>query len=147
MAELADALDSKSFEYSTSHYAHLRKHLVFYGGRFSFVAPRSPTSPAVEEALRTIQESYASLGDGRLSYFELEVAALLGCKPHVVRDARLRGDITPTKVGGRIAYEWSEVLSYLKRRRADKNRSDNDQGTAGKVSQGGSGGDDANASH
>lgn len=40
--------------------------------------------------------------DDRLAYTEPEAARLLGVASHQLRDARLRGEITSTKVGGRI---------------------------------------------
>jgi hypothetical protein len=53
----------------------------------------------------------------RLAYTEPEAAGLLGLKSHQLRDARLRGEIQATKVGGRIGYERTELLAYLARQR------------------------------
>ena len=49
----------------------------------------------------------------RLAYSEPEAASLLGCRPHVLRDARLRGEIRSTKVGKRIGYTRQQLDAYL----------------------------------
>lgn len=69
----------------------------------------------VAEVLATIERD-PSPGN-RLAYSEPEAAGLLGVKPHVLRDARIRGEITPTKCGGRLAYEREELQAYLTRNR------------------------------
>jgi hypothetical protein len=74
----------------------------------------------VAETLQAIRDNAATLDGARLAYSEPEAAAALGVKPHVLRDARLRGEILPTKCGGRIAYERSELLRYLAAGRAAK---------------------------
>lgn len=53
----------------------------------------------------------------RLAYCEPEAAAMLGLKSHQLRDARLRGEITATRVGARIGYTREELLAYLARQR------------------------------
>jgi len=70
----------------------------------------------VTEALDQLRRDEARL-DGRLAFPEPEAASLVGVKPHVLRDARLRGEITATRIGKRIAYERSELLDYLRRNR------------------------------
>ncbi|MEO1496208.1 MAG: helix-turn-helix domain-containing protein [Planctomycetota bacterium] len=55
----------------------------------------------------------------RLAYPEAEAARLLGLAKHQLADARRREEITPTKVGGRIGYERSELLAYLVRGRQE----------------------------
>lgn len=49
----------------------------------------------------------------RLAWPETEAAAMLGCGRHVLRDARLRGEIKSTKVGGRVAYTHKHLTDYL----------------------------------
>ena len=77
--------------------------------------------PLIEMVTRQVIDQVAAdgatLGADRLAYSEPESAALLGARPHVLRDARLRGEIVATKVGGRIAYERAELLEYLTRQR------------------------------
>ena len=53
----------------------------------------------------------------RLAYSEPEAAALLGVRPHVLRDARLRGELAGSRVGKRILYEHGELLRFLQKRR------------------------------
>jgi hypothetical protein len=71
----------------------------------------------VAETLAAIRESDALLDGSRLAYPEAEAAAVCGVRPHVLRDARLRGEITATKLGGRIGYERTELVAYLARQR------------------------------
>lgn len=70
----------------------------------------------VAEAVSAIQRSGLD-DDGRLAYPEPEAAQLLGLASHQLRDARLRGEITATKLGGRIGYERGELIDYLARGR------------------------------
>jgi hypothetical protein len=70
-----------------------------------------------------VQEVAAAIGslpesDTRLAYTEAEAAKLLGIATHQLRDARLRGEIFATRVGGRIGYERTELLAYLVRNRS-----------------------------
>jgi len=52
--------------------------------------------------------------DGRLAFSEAEAADLLGIRPHVLRDARLRGEITACRIaGGRVRYTRHQLLEYL----------------------------------
>lgn len=53
----------------------------------------------------------------RLAYPEAEAAMLLGVARHVLRDARLRGEIKATRIGKRIVYARDELLRFLARRR------------------------------
>ena len=70
----------------------------------------------VAEVLANVGAADTAFGH-RLAYREPEAASLLGVKAHVLRDARLRGEITATKCGGRLAYEVSELRAYLTRNR------------------------------
>ncbi len=73
----------------------------------------------VAEVLESVRSTEATFGGARLAYSEAEAAALLGCRPHVLRDARLRREIVSTKIGGRIGYEKSELEKYLARNRIE----------------------------
>lgn len=53
----------------------------------------------------------------KLAYSEPEAAALLSIKPHVLRDARLRGELAGSRVGKSIRYERDEILRYLHKMR------------------------------
>lgn len=70
----------------------------------------------VSEVLVATENATTGVGD-RLAYLEPEAAALLGLKPHQLRDARRRGEVIATKAAGRIAYEKSELVAYLRRQR------------------------------
>ena len=64
---------------------------------------------AVVEELRD-DERHVS---GRLAVKEAEAAALIGVDRHVLRDARLRGEINGSKIGKSIVYEVDELLAFL----------------------------------
>lgn len=68
---------------------------------------------AVRETLDEIQASDAKLGD-RLGHTEPEAAALLGVAPHVLRDCRLRGEISARRVGARYIYSRAALLEFLR---------------------------------
>ncbi|MEM9753917.1 MAG: helix-turn-helix domain-containing protein [Planctomycetota bacterium] len=79
-------------------------------------AIRQIAKPIVAEVVAAV----GSTGQAeRLAYPESEAAQLLGIAAHQLRDARLRGEITATKAGGRIAYERDELIAYLARGRQD----------------------------
>lgn len=81
---------------------------------FDSTTLRKLVRPIVAEVTAAIEIA----GDrDRLAYPEPEAAALLGIASHQLRDARLRGEITATKVGGRIGYERAELVAYLARNR------------------------------
>lgn len=74
----------------------------------------------VHEVVRQTLDTLRSdqLGDScRLAFLESEAASLCGVKSSVLRDARLRGEITSTRIGGRIGYEVEELRAYLHRNR------------------------------
>ncbi len=53
----------------------------------------------------------------RLAYTEPEAAALIGVRPHILRDCRLRGEIEASKIGKRIMYSREQLLALMKRNR------------------------------
>ena len=67
----------------------------------------------VTETLAAAEQAQAKLPEERLAYTESEAAALIGIASHVLRDARLRGEIVGTKVGKRIVYEQDELIKFL----------------------------------
>lgn len=67
---------------------------------------------AVAEEL-TDSELAPLLGDERLGYRESEAAEKLGLPRHVLRDARLRGEITARKIGKQYVYAKGALLKYL----------------------------------
>ena len=54
----------------------------------------------------------AALGD-RLAFTEAEAATMLGVPRHVLRDCRLRGEISGRKVGKRILYSRESLLRFI----------------------------------
>jgi hypothetical protein len=48
-----------------------------------------------------------------LGYTEGEAAAMIGVARHVLRDCRLRGEITARRVGKRFVYSRSTILRFL----------------------------------
>lgn len=70
----------------------------------------------VAATLVQLQSDEAKLGQ-KIAYTEPEAAAILSIRPHVLRDARLRGEISGSRVGKRILYERDELLRFLRRQR------------------------------
>jgi len=68
----------------------------------------------VSEVLHRLEQNRERTAD-RLSYTEAEAASLLGIERHVLRDCRLRGEITGRKVGKRILYAREELVGFLDR--------------------------------
>jgi hypothetical protein len=68
---------------------------------------------AVMEELRQSELAQSS----RLAYPEPEAAALLGVRPHCLRDARLRGEISASRVGKKTVYQRGELLRFLEQQK------------------------------
>lgn len=66
----------------------------------------------VAETIDQRQAVEAQLGN-RLGFTEGEAAAALGVKAHVLRDCRLRGEISARRVGARYVYTRSSLLQFL----------------------------------
>jgi len=84
--------------------------------------PAGALRPLIEEvvsaAIARLEEARAKLPD-RLCYSEPEAAALLGLKPHQLRDERRRGRIQASNIVGRqIRYLPSDLTAYLMSRRS-----------------------------
>src|SRR5262249_59862657 len=79
---------------------------------------------AVEAAFVRLEEARATVGS-KLCYSEEEAAAMLGLKPHQLRDERrLRGRIKASAIVGRgIRYLHSDLVNYLLSRRWSKGES------------------------
>lgn len=70
----------------------------------------------IDAVLAELETDEQRLGS-KLAFTEPEAAALLSLKPHQLRDCRLRGELSGSKVGKRILYERRELLEFLRRRR------------------------------
>lgn len=68
--------------------------------------------PLVQTVAAEILEAIHA-DDGRLAYSEAEAAQMLGVKSHVLGDARRRGEIDASKVGGVVRYTKSDLLKFL----------------------------------
>lgn len=66
----------------------------------------------VAEAVLQLQEVDARAGD-RIAYTEADAAAMLSVGRHVLRDARLRGEVECSRVGNRIVYTREQLLQFL----------------------------------
>lgn len=86
--------------------------------KFSF--DEAELRPLIEQvvsaALSKLQADESRLG-GKIAFTESEAAAFLSIRPHVLRDARLRGEILGSRVGKRILYERDELLRFLRQQR------------------------------
>lgn len=74
---------------------------------------RPVINAVVDEILTRIDGHEAKLGN-RLAFPEAEAAALCGIPKHVLRDARLRGEIRGKRVGKGVVYERGELLKFLR---------------------------------
>jgi helix-turn-helix protein len=54
-----------------------------------------------------------------LALAEPEAAATIDVARHVLRDARLRGEITGSRIGKRIVYARKDVMAFLESRHLD----------------------------
>jgi len=78
--------------------------------------------PIIAEVVRAVLEQVdgdrAKL-NGRLAFPEAEAAALLGLRPHVLRDCRRRGEIPASKVGSKIVYLPADLIHMLDKQRRE----------------------------
>lgn len=70
----------------------------------------------VAEVLADLQSDEAKL-NGKIAFREAEAAALIGVQRHVLRDARLRGEISASRIGKRVIYEREQLLTLLEKNR------------------------------
>lgn len=83
---------------------------------FSETDLRPLVEVVVAATLERLGDERQRIGD-RLAYSEPEAAALLSVRPHVLRDARLRGEIAGFRIGKGIRYERDELLRFLRRQK------------------------------
>lgn len=77
-----------------------------------------PLVREVVEAVLTETDQLRQLLNGKLAVTEPEAAALLGLNAWQLRDLRLAGKITHSRiVGGRIRYTLDDLVGYLRRTR------------------------------
>jgi hypothetical protein len=73
---------------------------------------RPVIAAVVGEVLERLNGHAGKLGD-RLAFPEAEAAALCGLPKHVLRDARLRGEIRGKRCGKGVLITRAELLRYL----------------------------------
>ena len=66
----------------------------------------------VKATLEQVADENAQL-NGRIAFSEPEAACLLGVKSHVLRDARLRGEIQAKKVGKSFRYSRNQLVRFM----------------------------------
>jgi hypothetical protein len=71
---------------------------------------------AVVAVLDELRQSELAQSD-RLAYAEPEAAMMLSVRPHVLRDARLRGELDGSRVGKKTVYTKAELLKFLERQK------------------------------
>lgn len=74
--------------------------------------------PLIKEVVRETLKSTEVLDakmDDRIGFTEPEAAKLLGVNRHVLRDCRLRNEITARKVGKRYIYHRAALSDFLLR--------------------------------
>ena len=65
-----------------------------------------------KQVLAQLEEDRMKLG-GRIGFTLPEAAALIGVKPHVLRDARSRGEIRGRLVGKKLVFSRDELLRFV----------------------------------
>lgn len=76
-------------------------------------------SATVAEVLAQIRADESAVGD-KLAFSEQEAARRLDIEHHVLRDARLRGEISASRIAGRrIRYRKSDLTDYMARHRTE----------------------------
>jgi hypothetical protein len=67
----------------------------------------------VRAVLAEVDADRAKLSNDQLAFPEPQAAALLGLRPHVLRDCRLRGEIQAARVGKRCLYPRESLIRFL----------------------------------
>jgi hypothetical protein len=71
----------------------------------------------VQETLDQLESDRAKVGDKQLALEEAAAAASIGVARHVLRDARLRGEIAASRIGKRAVYSRKDLIEFLAARR------------------------------
>ena len=73
---------------------------------------RPVLTEVVQQVLREVQAEQQKYGD-QIAFSEAKAAAMIEVKPHVLRDARRRGEIEGVRVGKSIRYTREALDAYL----------------------------------
>lgn len=63
-----------------------------------------------------VQEVLQATDAERFAFHEPEAAAKCGIERHALRDARRRGEIKASKLGGRVCYRRDELFRWINER-------------------------------
>ncbi|RIK75387.1 MAG: hypothetical protein DCC68_21295 [Planctomycetota bacterium] len=72
-------------------------------------------APVIRQVVAETLAATAALPADRIGHTEAEAAALLGMAKHMLRDARLRGEIKGRRVGKSIYYGRGELIRFLEK--------------------------------
>jgi hypothetical protein len=73
---------------------------------------RADLKPLVEAVIAELVDRLAPMDD-RMAVDEQEASRLFSVKPHVLRDARLRGELKGRKLGKKIVYSRKELARFI----------------------------------
>ena len=73
----------------------------------------------VQAAIERFEADRAGLPADCLALPEDRAGPAVGVARHVLRDARLRGEVVGSKIGKKIVYERAELLRFLKQQRIE----------------------------
>lgn len=77
---------------------------------------------AVRETLDQFHDAASQIPAEKLAFREKTAAELLDIPVHSLRDCRRRGEITGTRVGGRILYRREDLVAFLQQQRVEARR-------------------------
>ncbi|HEY2894683.1 MAG TPA: hypothetical protein VGJ16_10735 [Pirellulales bacterium] len=75
-------------------------------------ALRPVIAEAVRVTLEHVRATDSKLGN-RIGYTEAEAAALIGVPRHVLRDSRLRGEVSARPIGKKIIYSREALVALI----------------------------------
>jgi len=82
---------------------------------FDMEALRNELKAAIIETLDERETLQARLHGGRIAFSEAEAAAMLGVKPHQIRDWRLDGKLRAHKPGKAWLYDREELIEDFRK--------------------------------
>jgi hypothetical protein len=78
---------------------------------------RADLKPLIESIVAEMADRLAPMDD-RISVDEAEAARLIGVAPHVLRDARRRGEVGAAKIGKKHVYLRLDLVALVQARKA-----------------------------
>ena len=93
-----------------------------YGDEMKIQFDDDDLAPLIERVVVRVLEQRET-DDGklgkRIAYTESEAATLIGVKPYVLRDCRLRGEVIGSRIGKRVMYSREELLKLLAKNKTE----------------------------